>query len=161
MYVRLPASSPAILADLERVDLLALDDVDAIAGDVGWEEPLFAILNAGLSRTAALLLAAKAPAAKCGFRLADVASRGAAAVTYRLAPLDDAERAVAVRLHAAARGLSLDAAAADFLLKRVARDMNGLATWLERLDRASLTAQRRVTIPFIRELLAAREPSAE
>ncbi|HJR70904.1 MAG TPA: DnaA/Hda family protein, partial [Gammaproteobacteria bacterium] len=87
MYVSLPASSPAILADLEQVDLLAIDDVDAIAGDLAWEHPLFTILNAFLASPGGLLLAAAAPAARCGFGLPDLASRGAGAVTYRLAPL--------------------------------------------------------------------------
>jgi DnaA family protein len=153
MYVALPAASPAILADLEHVDLLAIDDVHAIAGELAWERPLFVILNAFLERNGALLLAARSPAARCGFRLADLESRGAGAVTYRLAPLADAERAEALRRHAAARGLELDAAAAEFLLKRVARDMTALTRWLAKLDRASLSAQRRLTIPFIREQL--------
>jgi DnaA family protein len=154
MYVALPAASPALLADLESIDLLALDDVDAVAGDAAWERPLFVILNAFLARRGGLLLAAGAPAARCGFQLADLASRGAGAVTYRLAPLDDDARASALRLHAAARGLTLDGAAADYLLKRVARDMTVLTAWLRELDRASLSAQRRLTIPFIREQLA-------
>jgi DnaA-homolog protein len=158
MYVALPAVSPAMLADLEHVDLLAIDDAHAVAGDGAWERALFVILNA---RSETLLLSATAPAGQCGFGLADLASRGAGAVTYRLAPLDDANRSAALRLHAAARGLALDEPAADFLLKRVARDMAVLTSWLERLDRASLTAQRRLTIPFIRELVARSESSAE
>jgi DnaA family protein len=153
MYIALPAASPAILADLDRVELLAIDDVQKVAGQLEWEQPLFVILNAFLSRNGALLLAANSPAAQCGFRGADLASRCAGAVTYRLAPLDDAERATALRLHAMARGLELDAAAAEFLLKRVARDMTALTGCLARLDRASLSAQRRLTIPFIREQL--------
>jgi DnaA family protein len=160
MYVALPAASPAVLVDLEQVDLLALDDIDSVAGDLAWERPLFGILNAFLARNGSLLLAATAPAAQCQFRLADLQSRGAGAVTYRLAPLDDAGRATALRLHAAARGLTLEAAAAEFLLKRVARDMPALTAWLGELDRASLTEQRRLTIPFIRELMARTEPSA-
>lgn len=161
MYVALPAPSPAILADLEGVELLAIDDVETIAGDVEWERPLFAILNGNSNRSSALLLAASAPAPQCRFALADLASRGAGAVTYRLAPLDDVERAEALRLHAAARGLALDAPAAQFLLKRIDRDMAALIRWLAKLDAASLTAQRRLTIPFIRELLARSAPSAE
>ena len=155
MYVALPAASPAILADLEQVEVLAIDDVHAIAGELAWERPLFVILNAFSSRNGALLLAANAPAVQCGFRVADLESRGAGAVTYRLAPLGDEGRAAALRRHAAARGLELDAAAAEFLLKRVARDMTALTRWLARLDRASLSAQRRLTIPFIREQLGA------
>jgi DnaA family protein len=155
MYVPLPAVSPAILDGLEQVDLLAIDDVHTIAGDPDWEQPLFVILNAFSSRSGALLLAGNAPATRCGFRIADLASRAAGAVTYRVAPLGDAERVVALRLHATARGLELDVAAAEFLLKRVARDMRALTEWLARLDRASLSAQRKLTIPFIREQLGA------
>ena len=77
MYVALPAASPAILADLEHIDLLAIDDVEAIAGDLAWEGPLFVILNAFLSRSGALLLAASAPAAQCKFRLAGSPCTGA------------------------------------------------------------------------------------
>jgi DnaA family protein len=153
MYVALPAASAAILADLEHVDLLAIDDLHAIAGDLVWERPLFTILNAFLSNRGALLLAARAPAARCGFRLPDLESRGAGAVSYRLAPLADDDRVAALRRHATARGLELDAAAAEFLLKCVARDMTALTGWLARLDRASLSAQRRLTIPFIRAQL--------
>ena len=157
MYVALPAVSPEMLSGLEHIDVLAVDDVQTVAGDQAWEQSLFVILNAFSSRSGALLLAASAPASQCGFRLADLKSRGAGAVTYRLAPLDDAERAQALRLHAAARGLALEAAAAEFLLARVARDMSALTSWLARLDRASLTAQRKLTIPFIRELMARSE----
>jgi DnaA family protein len=154
MYVALPAAEPALLADLDRVDLLALDGVDAAAGDPAWEAPLFAILNAFLARTGGLLLAATVAPLKCRFDLPDLASRAAGAVTYRLAPLEDSERAHALQLHAAARGLALDAAAADFLVRRVDRDMGTLTVWLDRLDRAALSAQRRLTVPFIRERLA-------
>jgi DnaA family protein len=161
MYVPLPADSPAVLVDLEQVELLAIDDVHCVAGDLEWEQPLFAILNAYLARHGSLLLAATAPALQCGFRLPDLASRGAGAVTYRLGQLNDAERAQALRLHAAARGLGLEPAAADYLLKRASRDMAALTAWLTELDRASLTQQRRLTIPFIRDVLARSAASVE
>jgi len=154
MYVQLPSAEPSILVGLEQVELLALDGLDEVADRAEWERPLFAILNAFLARTGGLLLAARVAPLQCGFRLADLASRAAGAVTYRLAPLEDSERVLALQRHAAARGIELDTAAAEFLVRRVERDMAGLTQWLGRLDRASLSAQRRLTIPFIRELLA-------
>jgi DnaA family protein len=158
MYVALGGAQPELLAGLESLDLLALDDIDAVAGRAEWEAPLFGILNAFLSRHGGLLLAAASSASAAGFELADLRSRAAGAVGYRLKALGDAERALAVRLHAEARGLELDAAAADYLLRRVARDMPALTGWLDRLDRDSLIEQRKLTIPFIRARLASGSP---
>jgi len=42
---------------------------------------------------------------------------------------------------------------ADYLLKRVPRDLGSLLALLDALDEASLAAQRRLTIPFIRDAL--------
>ena len=103
-----------------------------------------------------LLLAARAAPTAAGFRLPDLASRAGGAVGYRLKPLDDDERLLALRGHATARGLEIERAAAEYLLARVHRDMTDVGVWLERLDRMSLAEQRKITIPFIRELLAAR-----
>jgi DnaA family protein len=154
MYVALAEAVPAMLADLDRVDVLALDDVGSIARLPEWQTPLFAIFNAFLGPAGGLLIAADTAPLHCGFALPDLASRAAGAVTYRLAALDDAERALALQRHAAARGLELDGGAAEFLVKRVDRDMATLTSWLDKLDRAALSAQRRLTIPFIRERLA-------
>ncbi len=41
----------------------------------------------------------------------------------------------------------------DYLLKRMPRDLRSLFDILDRLDEASLVAQRRLTIPFIRDAL--------
>ena len=38
-------------------------------------------------------------------------------------------------------------------MRRLPRDMASLCGWLERLDHASLAAQRRLTVPFVRDVL--------
>jgi DnaA family protein len=160
MYVALdPAARlrPDVLRGLDALDLLALDQVDRVAGDLEWEKELFVLLNAFLAREGGLLLAGRLAPATAGWTLPDLASRAAGAVVYRLEALDDDDQIAALIGHARARGLDLDRAAAEYLLHRVARDMSGLTAWLERLDSASLIAQRRLTIPFIRELLAAEQ----
>ncbi len=154
MYVRLPDAVPEMLVGLDVVELLALDDVDRVAGDPGWEESLFVIVNEFLARRTGLLLAAEVSAAACRFGLPDLHSRAIGAVNYRLKPLADDDRSLALRVHAEARGLTLEPAAAEYLLKRVGRSMATLTEWLDHLDRASLAEQRALTIPFIRERLA-------
>jgi DnaA family protein len=148
------AAEPEILAGLEGVDLLALDRVDAVAGDPAWERQLFVLFNEIAAKRSGLLLAALVPPAAAGFELRDLASRAAGAVAYRLQPLAHSERVDALLLHADARGLELERGAAEYLLDRVDRDMVGLRGWLDRLDRASLAEHRKLTIPFIRELLS-------
>jgi DnaA family protein len=160
MYVPLAAVDaigPAALADLEALDVLALDDVDRVAGDAAWERRLFEVFNENAARGAALMLAARAAPRALGLSLPDLASRAAGAVVYRLQPLADEERARALIAHARVRGIELEAAAADYLLARVARDMNALTSWLERFDRESLAARKRLTIPVIRDLLNERD----
>lgn len=158
MYVPLAAAeaaAPELLADLEALDLLALDDLERVAGDAAWERRLFAVFNDAAARGASLLLAANAAPRAVGFALPDLASRAGGAAVYHLQPLTDAERAQALIAHADARGIAFEPAAADYLLTRVARDMHALTSLLERFDRASLAERKRLTISFIRELLNA------
>ena len=163
MYVALldeHATEPALLGGLEGLDLLALDRVELVAGDAAWERQLFVLFNEIAARRGALLLAARTLPAASGFELPDLASRAVGAVAYRLQPLAHGERLDALLVHARARGLELERTAAEYLLDRVDRDMVELGRWLDRLDRASLVEQRKLTIPFIRALLAA-EPSGD
>jgi DnaA-homolog protein len=161
MYVPLAEVDASLLSGLEAVDLLALDDVQRVAGSAEWERSLFVLLNEFVAHRGALLIGAQTPAAGAGFALPDLRSRAAGAIAYRLEPLTDEQRATALRLHADARGLELGPAAADYLLKRVDRDMRSLTAWLDRLDRDSLAEQRRLTIPFIRARVARETPSGE
>jgi DnaA family protein len=163
MYVPLDehVAQPAMLAGLESVDLLALDSVDSVAGDAAWERQLFVLFNELAAWRGGLLLAARPAAPAAGFAMPDLASRAAGAVTYRLQPLADADRLAALLAHAQARGLELERGAAEYLLHRVDRDIVGLSRWLDRLDRASLIEQRKLTIPFIRGLLAGELASGE
>ncbi|MGA9421034.1 MAG: DnaA regulatory inactivator Hda, partial [Rhodanobacteraceae bacterium] len=46
-----------------------------------------------------------------------------------------------------------DEAVLDWLFTHRSRDLGELTTLLERIDRAALAAKRRVTVPFLRELL--------
>jgi len=53
----------------------------------------------------------------------------------------------------AARGIQLDESVLDWLFARYARDLGALLDLLDKLDQASLAAQRRITVPFLREFL--------
>jgi DnaA family protein len=145
---------PGVLAGLESLDLLALDDVESAAGLANWEMALFHLFNVFLGGRSSIVLAARRAPAESGFALADLRSRAAACIVYRMTPLDDAGQQRALIAHAASRGLELDEAAARYLMHRVRRDMRDVCRWLERIDRTALVTQRRLTIPLIRDALA-------
>jgi len=154
MYLDLAdAPGPAALTGLDSVDVLAIDDVGRVAGAASWERALFTVLNAAYAGANALVLATEQAPAATRFALPDLASRAAGSVVYRLQALHDEEKLSALMRHATIRGLELDATAAAYLFRRVKREMRVLVAWLDRIDRESLAAQRRITIPFLRELL--------
>ena len=59
----------------------------------------------------------------------------------------------ALRQRARLRGLELGDEVMAYLSKHLARDTHSLFRFLDRLDQASLAAKRRLTVPFVRELL--------
>jgi DnaA family protein len=155
------ALPPEALAGFERSGVLCIDDADAVAGDLAWEKALFRVFNEAAELRTRLIFAAAAPPRQAEWRLEDWRSRAAASVVYQLRELDDAGRIEALRLRAAQRGLQLPYETSEYLLKRMPRDLRSLFEVLDLLDEASLAAQRRLTIPFIRdalEKLAGTEP---
>ena len=155
MYLAVDAAAdPGVLRDLDSVDLLALDDLQHAAGSQDWEAMLFSVIDARLQRGGLLMAAERSPR-DCGFELPDLVSRASAASVYRLIPLNDGGLLQAVSQQAALRGLELEDAAASYLLQRVGRDLGALMDWLDRIDHFALAAQRRITIPLLRQVIDA------
>ncbi len=141
------------LEALEGRDVVALDGLDAIAGRRDDEVALFDFHNRARAAGVALLYTATAAPDALGLVLPDLRSRLSQCGRIVLAPLDDAGRGAVLRERAVRRGLALDEAAIDWLLTRTGRDLGGLVVLLDRLDRESLAAKRRVTVPFLRKVL--------
>ena len=144
---------PMALEGLEVMDLVCLDDLQQVAGEPTWERILFNLFNQLRERNARLLTAATAPPARLPVKLPDLASRLTWGPCYRLIPLDDKGRLELLIRNAQQRGLELTPETANFLLQRFPRNIHSLTHLVEQLDRASLAAQRRLTIPFVRKVL--------
>ena len=144
----------AVLDGLEHCDLVALDDVAELAGVRAAEVALFDLCNRLAERGGMLLLAADAPPLEPRWSLPDLASRLAAATVFRLRPLSDQDKLAALQRRAELRGMALPQRTAEFILGRADRSPQALFQLLDRLDQASLAAQRRLTVPFVRSVLA-------
>ncbi|KRG86356.1 DnaA regulatory inactivator Hda [Stenotrophomonas sp. CW117] len=141
------------LEALEGRDVVALDGLDAIAGRREDEVALFDFHNRARAAGVTLLYTATAAPDALGLVLPDLRSRLSQCGRIVLDALDDDGRGAVLRERAIRRGLALDEAAIDWLLTRTGRDLGGLVVLLDRLDRESLAAKRRITVPFLRKVL--------
>ena len=140
---------------LHAADLVVLDQLEGIAGTRADEDALFDLHNRLRDAGTPVLYLARSGPAGLPLILPDLRSRLAQCTLLALPAPDDALRAAVLRQRAQARGLVLEEAAIDWLLSRTGRELGALVALLDRLDRASLAAQRRVTVPFLRQVLEA------
>lgn len=141
------------LIGLDASHVAALDDVHLAAGNREAEVALFDFHNRMRDAGNGVLYAAAAAPAQLPWTLPDLRSRLGACTRISLTPLDDAGRAQMLLARAKVRGLRLEPAAVEWLLKRAERDPHALIDLFERLDRASLATQRRITVPFLAAFL--------
>ena len=144
------------VGDWQGARWLCLDEVAAAVGRLEWEHSLFALYRDCEERGASLLMAAREAPTQLPFALPDLASRCAAGHRVMLQALDEEQQCAALRLRARLRGFDLPEETARYLQRRLPRDMSSLFALLDELDAAALAAQRRLTVPFIRDVLAQR-----
>jgi DnaA family protein len=153
-YLPLAALAGRVGAALQgqaRAALVCLDSIEAIAGAREDEVALFHFHNAAREAGARVVYAASAMPAALPLSLPDLRSRLEQCTRIALEPLDEQGRREVLRQRGARRGLELDEAVLDWLFRRVGRDLASLTKLLDRLDKESLAAQRRITVPFLRE----------
>jgi len=144
--------SPDLLEGLENMALVALDDLQAVAGSSDWEEALFHLYNRMQESGGCLLLSASGRPVDLGLELADLESRLNWGLVHRLQVLADEDLLSALEIRAKARGLELPADTGRYLISHYPRNAGSLFAMLDRLDLAALSAQRRLTIPFVKQV---------
>ena len=140
---------------LEAVQLLCLDGLDEICGNRQWELALFHLFNRINLAEHRLIVASHTSLPSLPILLPDLKSRLLSSVIYHIESLNDSGKEQALILRAKGRGLEMSQDVAHFILTRTVRDTNELFNLLNRLDDASLQAQRKLTIPFVKEVLGA------
>ncbi|HVW69927.1 MAG TPA: DnaA regulatory inactivator Hda [Steroidobacteraceae bacterium] len=143
-----------VLDGLRQLECLCLDDLDEVVGRPDWERALFGVFREIEESGSRLVVAAQAPPALLEWALPDLGSRLSACAVFQLRVLDEAEQQAALQLRARLRGFELPDETSRWLQRRYSRDMHRLYELLDTLDEAALVAQRRLTVPFIREVLA-------
>lgn len=142
---------PAMLQGVENVDLVCLDHLQSIAGLPDWEEALFHLFNRVLQGPSKLLVGASNPPRGVGIELADLLSRFASCAIFQVTALQDADKVVLLQEKATEKGIELSQDAAQYILNRSQRSTDALLQIFESLDQSSLSAGRKLTIPFIKQ----------
>lgn len=155
-FRRLAAS--CALDNLTTASFVALDDIDEAAADAAQALELLRLIDARSGAGLPLLLAARSPPAHLLCALPDLRTRLQGMVVIGLQPLGERDRIALLHDQASERGLELPDDSARWLLTHLARDAGTLLKALETLDQAALSAQRRLTLPFVSQILAPSQP---
>ena len=145
---------PEVLEGLEHNALLCIDDLDSVSNHRAWSMTLLRLLDTLHAQGAGVVLASSAAPDRMEIVLPDLRTRLMRAAIFGLKPLSDDDRNQLLRERAQARGLELAPEVSRWLLTQLARDTGSLLAALEQLDRASLSAKRRLTLPFVQSVLA-------
>lgn len=148
------ALDPDCLKDITHADIIAIDDVETIAGNSAWEEAFFHFYNQIRDQDRTVLyMASQLSPAGIPIQLPDLRSRLLWSLGIEIKELDDQGKVEVLQQQAQKRGFQLPEPVALYIIKRHTRSMAALQTLLNQLDHASLAAQRKITIPFVKSLL--------
>ena len=145
--------APGMFQGLEMLDLVCIDDLQFSAGLAPWEQALFHLYNRLRERGRPLLMSADQGPQSIDIQLPDLKSRLAWDLVFHLRPLDEASLIQALQRRARTRLFDFPDEVLDYLVKRVSRDTHSLFRLLDRLDQASLVSMKKITIPFVKEVL--------
>lgn len=145
--------TPELLETLDDFRLVCLDDLQSILGNEAWEVRLFSLFNQIREGGGRLVVSAGGPPKTLAVNLPDLASRLAWGTVYRLWELDDGDKSRALKYRAHLRGFELSDEVLKYLMLRNSRDMHALFDVLERMDQLSLREKRRITVPFLKNIM--------
>lgn len=141
-----------VLSGLEDYSIICLDDIQCIVEHENWQVAVFDLFNRVRDKKGRLIFTANVSPKLLDFGLPDLLSRLEWGIVFHLQMLDDENKIKALQMRASMRGLMLSNEIAAYVLKRFTRDMKALFDILDKLDEASMIRQRKITIPFIREI---------
>lgn len=140
------------LGKYEGAVFLAVDDLDAVEGDQEAQDQVFHLYNAVTGNGGWFAVAVTEPPTAWKFS-SWLATRLLWGLVLPVNPVGDESRVAVLKRVSASMGLSLPDNVAKWLITRLPRDPASQMKALELIDRHSLSAGRKVSIPLAREAL--------
>jgi len=137
-------------------DVLAVDNLDAIAGHSEWEACFYQVINRCRDGDYRFLFAMTHKPDELVTSLDDFRSRLQWGLMLQLPDSSEIEIREILRKRAQLNGIELTDEVISYLLTHYARNLAVQMDILRRLDGASLSQQRKVTIPLVKQALLER-----
>ena len=151
---RMAQEANRILDGLESLDLVCIDDMDFIAqSELKLERPLFNTINRMRSKNGCLIMAGRSNPRRLTLQLPDLKSRLLWGGVYQVSAIPDQEKPTALSLHAKLNGSEIPKEIITYLLNRYPRDMDYLTKVVNHISRVGFQCKRRLTIPFVKQVL--------
>lgn len=148
---------PSIVDGLENLDIVCLDNVEQISENEEWEQALFNFYNLHRDGNKKLIISASCPPKFLAIQLPDLKTRMSWGITFKLKPLTDEQQLQALIHKAYDLGFNIPANVGRFLMVHYARDLPTIWSMLDKIDHATLSAKRKLTIPFLKQIMNDQE----
>ena len=152
-FSALELPDPDLLIGLDEFDMVCLDNIENLAGNAAWESAFFNFFNQHRDQDHILILSANCAPNQIAIQLPDLKTRLNWGLTLKLQTLSDHEKINTLIFKADKMGFQISTQVGHFLLTHYERDLPALWVLLTKLDHASLAAKRKLTIPFLKQIL--------
>ena len=148
---------PSILEGLETFDLVCLDNIEHICNNAVWEQKFFNFFNLHRDNNKQLIISASCPPKYLDIKLPDLKTRMSWGLTLKLTSLSDEQQLNALTYKAKALGFDIPVNVGRFIMTHYARDLMSVWAILDKIEQATLIAQRKISIPFLKQIMAEKD----
>jgi len=147
---------PDVLTGLEQMPLVCLDDMPHIIGQEKWEQSLANLITKTSVQGHTLILAGQQSINDWNIVTTDLAKALMTVLPIEMQALEEKEEIVfALKRHSLRLGFELPNDVGNYLIKTFSTDLQELLAVLKLLEQATLVEKRRLTLPFVKQVLNA------
>ncbi len=145
---------PDVLTGLEQMPLVCLDDMTHIIGQVEWEQSLANLIIKSNVQGHTLILAGVSSINDWDIATTELAKALMTVLPIEMQPLEEKSEIIfALQRHSLRLGFELPNDVGSYLIKTFSSDLQELLAVLKLLEQASLVEKRRLTLPFVKQVL--------
>lgn len=145
-----------VLNGLEQTDVVCIDDFDLKVGETSWELALVNLIQKSKVLGNKVIFSGKTAFGDWQTATEDLALAQISVIPIHLTPLTkETNLVLALQRHSHKIGFDLPLEVGNFCVRQFSSNLQELLSVLKLIEQASLTDKRRVTLPFVKQMLSA------